>query len=340
VCIRLSPLPECNLGTIKRLIRRSSAHGIKCSIFLSMNDPFSMQIGAYEQLKLILTSLSLEIHLQTLLENGCESIADISVSDCKTLTTLGITSEDAIKLISMARRVCPDLPSIEDVQMARMNATQEEETGELEDVEIEGNDQSATEHIEVEETKKSGMKRARLSRGNELNTTTKRQRNSNTESPADHENILTPEERQRVEAALKNSNPEDIVTILRNHVRKSVGGLRDVAKILTTELMPNVSLLPISQSDLNFLKANLRCNNNVIPNGGVINTSPSLPQPTSMNNILKTRSTNGYEQLKHIMTSLSLEDHFENLLENGCESLADISVSDCSTLISVIPTHA
>jgi len=88
VCIRLSPLPECNLGTIKRLIRRSSAHGIKCSIFLSMNDPFSMQIGAYEQLKLILTSLSLEIHLQTLLENGCESIADISVSDCKTLTTV------------------------------------------------------------------------------------------------------------------------------------------------------------------------------------------------------------------------------------------------------------
>jgi len=209
-----------------------------------------------------------------------------------------------------------------------MTAIQEERGGEIaatETVEMEGNNQSAIKYLG--ESKKSGMKRARFPRGTEVSMTPQRQRKRNTDTQTDKESIL-PEEIQRIEVALKSSNPENIVTILRNHVRKSVEGIQDVAKIFTAESMPNVSLLPISQSDLNFLK--LRCNN-TMPNGYA---SSSLPQPNHVN-IPKTKRSDGCEQLKHIMASLSLGNHFENLRNNGCESLADISVSDSRTLISL-----
>mmetsp|Transcript_7911 Transcript_7911/g.11911 ORF Transcript_7911/g.11911 Transcript_7911/m.11911 type:complete len:265 (+) Transcript_7911:91-885(+) len=249
------------------------------------------------QVKSLLESLSLGSYWKDLSENGCDSIADIGISDVSTLVNvIGMSMADAGKLVSAARRFCPNVPSIEDVMNEKAAAEDEDED---EDEDENGVDFGDSKRGTKRQRPGSLLNDGGLSRMIKKDSETKLDANMRAEQES-----ISPGERRRLDYGLANYHPEAIVAILRAHMAKSVDGLQDVARIFPANVMPG----PVSvEPNFRYVTLNaLPSASHVIPNplanaAGLPSAvlvppmpqTPMVPNPVAMQVTDQTSEQNG-----------------------------------------------
>mmetsp|Transcript_12553 Transcript_12553/g.20129 ORF Transcript_12553/g.20129 Transcript_12553/m.20129 type:complete len:156 (+) Transcript_12553:1198-1665(+) len=149
-------------------------------------------------------------------------------------------AENAVKLISMARRLHPNLPSIEEVTW-KITKDKENIATETETMDHPPALQQGEEGSEVKEKKHEQMVKRPFRPALDEH---KEREQGDDEKVRSDQNDMMPSERRRIEYGLANYRPRNIVVILKDHSQMSVEGLQNVGKILAPEVMQSFAHTP------------------------------------------------------------------------------------------------